>query len=89
MIRREYYSNGKLRSEQEFLDGQRDGPGRSLHVNGKTHYTYSYRAGKMHGIWECWSEDGTSCYRSYWIDHQGATKEEWRIYELIEQLAGI
>ena len=56
---KEYYSEGELRGEGEYLDGGRIGKWKFYHENGKIEQVGKYRkGGKPHGDWVWYYENG-------------------------------
>ena len=92
MIKR-YYDDGQLRMEYPELDmhRQHQGEGRYWNEEGKLTRIDNYLGGKRYGKWTYYypdEPDRPAAY-GYWLYDEQATEEEWRIYELTEQLAGI
>lgn len=57
---KEYYENGSLRGEGDYLDGGRIGPWKFYHLNGKIEQVGKYRnGGKPHGDWIWYYDDGS------------------------------
>lgn len=48
-----------------------------------------YRDGSRHGVIEQYEMDGTVITQTYWVDGEQTTRDEFRRYELIEQLSGL
>ena len=56
---RKYWSNGQLRYEWEYKDGERaDGTSKSWWPNGKLKQTISWKDGKVDGLSTQWDENG-------------------------------
>ena len=84
-----YHSNGKLWVKKSDLNGELHGTCETWHENGNQRYLDSYRHGQLHGPWKGWHDYGKLYYETWWINGFEASEDEWREYELTEQLAGI
>ena len=56
---KEYYADGELRAEGDYLDGSRYGKWKFYHQNGKVEQTGKYvKGGKPHGLWMWYYPEG-------------------------------
>ena len=53
-----FYQNGKLNSDEYFVDGQTDGKVTVYYENGQKMYEGENHNGKLAGIWNYWDEKG-------------------------------
>ena len=57
-VQRSYWDNGKLKSEQRFVDGKLDGPYKTWYDNGQVFQDGQYANGMMDGSWLIFYPDG-------------------------------
>jgi antitoxin component YwqK of YwqJK toxin-antitoxin module len=56
--KREYWENGKMKSETHYRNGKRDGVSISWYVHGEKEYEGYYQSGKKNGVFSRWYESG-------------------------------
>ena len=54
----QYYRNGQVAAQGEYVDGQESGKWRTYHENGQLASEGFYRAGKETGRWRFWDSRG-------------------------------
>ena len=57
-LRKEYYPDGKLKSEINYRQAVRDGMYRLYYDNGKLQASGNYRDGLKEGTWQMYNENG-------------------------------
>ena len=55
---KEYYENGKLKSETNYADGKKDGPYKEFHENGQLKLEANFKAGEIDGVVKAYDESG-------------------------------
>jgi len=65
---REYYGNGKLRYEGNYIAGKQIGLWRGYYGNGKLWYEGNYIAGKATGLWRGYYDNGKLMYEGNYIN---------------------
>lgn len=55
---KEFYPDGKLKTQGAYRQGELNGPYRTFHPNGKIKLKAEFRAGEFHGVFEEFGEDG-------------------------------
>lgn len=58
-LRKEYYPDGKLKSEINYRQAARDGMYRLYYENGQVQAAGNYRDGLQEGPWKMYDENGT------------------------------
>jgi antitoxin component YwqK of YwqJK toxin-antitoxin module len=58
-LRKEYYPDGKLKSEINYRQAARDGMCRLYYENGQVQAAGNYRDGLQEGPWKMYDENGT------------------------------
>jgi len=53
-----YHENGKLKSEEDYKEGKKDGKWKELFENGNVKETGSYENGQKEGIWKSYYTNG-------------------------------
>ncbi|MBP6023180.1 hypothetical protein [Ferruginibacter sp.] len=79
-IKKEYYPDGKIKSETPYVDGKKNGIEKSYYESGKTHWETPYLNDKLNGIIKGYSLNGLLRTESPYVDGKksGITK---RYYE--------
>ena len=67
-VKKEYWDNGKLKSETHYKNGENDGPKTVWYKSGKKKYLKHYKNGIENGLRKEWDEDGTLTYEGNYID---------------------
>ena len=88
-VRKEYYSTGELHWETPFVNGKQHGIASGYHTTGVVWWTVSWDTGCMHGISKKYSKSGDLIETWYCLYGEIVTKEEYRVHQLTEELAGI
>ncbi|MCU0347898.1 MAG: hypothetical protein MUC59_13240 [Saprospiraceae bacterium] len=57
-VRREYYENGYLSTEEHYRNGIKHGRFRYFHPNGQTYWSTNFEDGKAHGGDTSWTKEG-------------------------------
>ena len=57
-ISKSYYEDGKLKSEENYKDGQLDGISKRYYENGKLRFEYNYKDDKRNGISKSYYKNG-------------------------------
>lgn len=86
-VNQKYYSDGQLKHEIPYKGTNRYGIARWWHKNGQLECKESYHNGQLHGMVNWWHSDGQSKRKVYYLHDKKVTEEEYRKYELIEELA--
>ena len=63
-----YYENGKLKSRENYKDGNLDGLREVWHMNGKLKSRETYKDDKLDGLYETWYDNGKPCSRANYKD---------------------
>ena len=61
-VKREYWGEGKLKSERHYKDGKADGFLTIWHKNGRKHFKTHFKDGKKDGLAASWYPDGKKRY---------------------------
>jgi antitoxin component YwqK of YwqJK toxin-antitoxin module len=67
-VKKEYWGNGKLKSEIHYKNGKQEGPRKEWYESGRKKLLKNYKNGKENGIWKEWGEDGKLTYEGIYID---------------------
>ena len=62
------YSDGLLKSENNYINGIMDGIQRSWYENGQLHYEWNYEYGLQHGIQQWWYMNGPLMHKNNYIN---------------------
>ncbi|NJK96881.1 MAG: hypothetical protein HC905_19950 [Bacteroidales bacterium] len=54
----DYYRNGNLEKEAEYINNELNGSFKSFHSNGKLYLSGTYKKGLRYGTWKEYTEDG-------------------------------
>ena len=76
----EYYDNGKLSYELQYLNGLKHGEQLSYHTNGELQYKWQYLNDLKHGEQLSYHFDGELSYKLYYINGDEVSYEEWVKY---------
>lgn len=76
-IEKEYYDDGKVKSETPYKDGKIDGEVREYFENGNLEGVITYRNGLLHGEVKLYREDGTLRQRHFNFDNRLSDKIEF------------
>jgi len=57
-VKKEYWDNGKVKSETHYKDGKKDGLQTEWYENGQKSYEANYKKGKEDGIVTSWDREG-------------------------------
>ncbi len=79
-VKKDYWENGKVKSELSYVDGELDGPCRWYMANGKLQMEVEYRHNKMNGLTRRWYENGNLMEESWYRD--GVQDSVFRGYSL-------
>jgi hypothetical protein len=74
--REQFFVNGKLNSEENYLQGKLDGPIRHVDVNGPGRVEGQFRAGQKVGVWKRVTEHGEA--REQWQANQRQGEWTWK-----------
>ena len=67
-VKKEYWDNGKLKWEEHYKDGKKDGVATFWYKNGQVETESHYKDGKEDGLWTEWSEIGDRIDERHFVD---------------------
>ena len=76
-IDRDYYENGKLRYESNYMHGKLNGESKSWDIHGNLISSVQYKNGLLHGKWESYYSLGVLKHTVNYIDGNKNGKELW------------
>jgi hypothetical protein len=80
-VKREYWGNGKLKSETHYKDGMKEGLRIKWYENGKKKSEGNFKNGLQHGLWIWWNKNGTKKISKKAVLKNLAFKKEVNSYE--------
>jgi len=81
-FKEDYYSNGKLKYKNQFLNGEKHGEQLGYHENGTLIYKNQFLNGKLHGEQLEYYYSGELWYKEeYYINDKKVSEKEWITYQ--------
>ena len=80
-MRREWYADGRLRTERSYVDGREDGLHRGWYSDGSPMFERRYQRGLAQGIQREWFADGKPYTEFTYVDgHESGRQRMWTEY---------
>jgi len=77
-IKRDYYDNGLLRYEHNYVNNKLEGLQKQWYDNGQLWYKFNYVNDKQEGVRKGWYDNGQIRYQSFYVnDKQEGLQKEW------------